>query len=142
MRWACQENSWVETFLSRIFTESTTEQSEDVTTAEQDRLSEPLETTTSLIDDGTTISDVVTSTSDTLIADVVTSTSDTFTGEFVITSVWIAVVSNPYKQLRFNLRLQAGAVLKLDNDYCAGAWRFAVMTGFDSWMNRFMFDSK
>jgi len=95
MRWAKKENGWVETCLSRIFTESTAEQSVDVTTAEQDRLSEPLETTTIVIDDGTTISDAVTSTSDTLIADVVTSTTDTSTGEFVITSVCIAVVSNP-----------------------------------------------
>jgi len=71
----------VETFLSCIFTESTTEQSLDVTTAEQDRLSEPLDTT-SVFDDGTTVSDAVTSTSDTLIADVATSTSDTSTGEF------------------------------------------------------------
>ena len=68
-----------------------------------------METTTSVIDDGTTISDAV------------TSTSDTSTGEFVITSVCIAVVSNPYKQFRLKLRLQAGAVLKLDNDYSAGA---------------------
>jgi len=63
----------------------------------------------------------VTSTSDTSIADVVTSTSDTSTGEFVITNVCFAVVSNPKKQFRFNLRLQAGAVLKLDNDCSAGA---------------------
>ena len=104
-----------------FFAESTAEQSVEVTTAEQDRLSEPLETTTSVNDEVTAISDAVTSTSDTLIADVVTSTSDTSTGEFVITSVCIAVVSNPYKQFRFNLRLQAGAVLKLDNDYSAGA---------------------
>ena len=120
MRWAQRENGWVETFLSCIFTESTTEQSLDVTTAEQDRLSELLETSTSVIDDDTTISDAVTSTNDTLIADV-TSTSDTSTGEFVITSVCIAVVSNSYKQFRFNLRLQAEAVLKLDNDCSAGA---------------------
>jgi len=82
---------------------------------------QPSETTTSVIDDGTTISDAVTPTSDTLIADVVTSTSDTSTGEFVITSVCISVVSNPYKQFRLKLRLQAGAVLKLDNDCSAGA---------------------
>ena len=95
MTWAVSSTGKrVETFLSCIFTESTTEQSLDVTTAEQDRLSEPLDTT-SVFDDGTTISDAVTSTSDTLIADVVTSTSDTSTGEFVITSVCIAVVSNP-----------------------------------------------
>jgi len=81
--------------FSYIFTESTTKQSLDVTTAEQDRLSEPLETTTSIFDDGTTISDAVTSTSDTSIADVVTSTSDTSTGEFVITNVCFAAVSNP-----------------------------------------------
>jgi len=121
MRWAQRENGWVETFLSCIFTESTTEQSLDVTTAEQDRLSEPLETTTSISDDGATISDAVTSTSDTLIADVVTSTSYTSTGKFVIASVCIAVVSNPWKQFRFNLRLQAGAVLKRDIDCSAGA---------------------
>jgi len=95
MRWAQPENDWVETFLSCIFTESTKEQSLDVTTTEHDRLTQPLETTTSVFDDGATISDAVTSTSDTLIADVVTSTSDTSTGEFVITSVCIAVVSNP-----------------------------------------------
>ena len=81
VRWAQPEKGWVETFLSCIFTESTTEQSLDVTTAEQDRLSEPLDTT-SVFDDGTTVSDAVTSTSDTLIADVATSTSDTSTGEF------------------------------------------------------------
>ena len=93
---------------------------------------QPSETTTSVIDDGTTISDAVTSTSDTLNADVVTSTSDTSTGEFVITSVCIAVVSNAEKQFRFNLRLQGGAMSKLDKDCSARAWRFAVLTGFDT----------